>query len=66
MLMLKRKPNERITIGQDVEVIVLSVEGNAVVLGVEAPREVAVRREGPRAVADGGPARVGATQRKAR
>jgi carbon storage regulator CsrA len=47
MLLIKRKPRERITIGGDVEVVVLEVTRLGVVLGIEAPREIEIRREGP-------------------
>lgn len=44
MLVLTRKPNQAIVIGDDVRVVVVSVEGDHVRLGIEAPREVAVHR----------------------
>ena len=44
MLVLRRKPNETIRIGDDVCVTVISVEGGIVKLGVEAPNRVAVHR----------------------
>lgn len=45
MLILTRTPGEKIMIGDDVEVTVLSVTGNQVRLGVEAPKDVPVHRE---------------------
>ena len=45
MLILTRKPGERICIGDDVEVTIISTRGNQVRLGVSAPRDVAVHRE---------------------
>lgn len=46
MLILTRKINERIRIGDDVEVVVISVGPNgAVRLGIQAPREVPVHRQ---------------------
>ena len=44
MLVLTRKPNQSIMIGDDVEISVLSVTGDKVRLGIEAPREVPVFR----------------------
>ncbi len=44
MLVLRRKPNQALTIGNDVRVVVLSIDGDSVRLGVEAPRSVSVRR----------------------
>lgn len=45
MLVLTRNTGEKIMIGDDVEVTVLSVTGNQVRLGVEAPKDVPVHRE---------------------
>lgn len=44
MLVLSRKTGERISIGGDVQVVVLEVSHGRVKLGFEAPREVPVRR----------------------
>jgi len=44
-LILTRRIGESLVIGEDVIVRVLSVKGNQVRLGVEAPREVSVHRE---------------------
>jgi carbon storage regulator len=44
MLVLGRLLDESITIGEDVVVKVVKVRGDAVWLGVEAPREVRVMR----------------------
>lgn len=44
MLVLTRKINERIVIGDGVEVVVLSVRGNRVTLGIAAPVETSIRR----------------------
>lgn len=44
MLVLTRKINERIVIGDGVEVVVLSVRGNRVTLGIAAPAEMSIRR----------------------
>lgn len=44
MLVLTRKTDESIRIGDDVEIIVVSVRGNRVRLGIRADREIPVRR----------------------
>jgi carbon storage regulator len=45
MLVLSRKPGERILIGNDIVVTVVRFQGGTVRLGIEAPREFAVVRE---------------------
>ena len=45
MLILTRKVGESVLIGNDISITVLSVRGNQVKLGVEAPKEVSVHRE---------------------
>lgn len=46
MLVLSRKVNERIKIGDQIWVRVVEIRGNGLVrLGIEAPREMAVHRE---------------------
>jgi carbon storage regulator len=45
MLVLMRKVNEVVCIGNDVEVIVLAVKGNTVRIGINAPRNVTVDRQ---------------------
>jgi carbon storage regulator len=46
MLILSRKVNEKIMIGDDISVSVIEVRGDQVRLGVDAPRSVKVfRRE---------------------
>ena len=45
MLILTRKTTETINIGDDISVTVLSVTGNQVRLGINAPRDVKVLRE---------------------
>lgn len=44
MLVLTRKENESIMIGNDIEVKVLDLKDNQVKLGIVAPRAVAVHR----------------------
>jgi carbon storage regulator len=46
MLVLTRKSNQSIMIGDDIEVSVLSITGEKVRIGIQAPRDVPVfRRE---------------------
>ena len=45
MLVLTRKLNQSIKIGDDVEITVIEVRGDQVRLGVTAPRDVAVHRK---------------------
>jgi len=45
MLILTRLPTQAIFIGDDIEVVVLSVNGNQVRIGIEAPRDIPVHRE---------------------
>lgn len=45
MLVLTRKANQSIMIGDGIEVSVLSVVGEKVRLGIQAPRDVAVFRK---------------------
>lgn len=44
MLVLTRKMGQSITFGENIRVTVLSMEGDRVSLGVDAPREVRVFR----------------------
>jgi len=44
VLVLTRKPNQSIVIGDDVRIVVVSIEGDQVKLGIEAPRELTVHR----------------------
>ena len=45
MLILTRKLGESITIGDDIKVSVLGIQGRQVRLGIEAPLDVVVHRE---------------------
>jgi carbon storage regulator len=44
MLVLTRKPNQAIVIGDDIRIIVLSVDRDQVRIGIEAPKSVTVHR----------------------
>jgi carbon storage regulator len=44
MLVLTRKQNQSIMIGDDIEISVLSITGGNVRIGVQAPREIPVFR----------------------
>lgn len=44
MLILTRKRNERIMIGDNIEIIVVDIKGEQVQLGINAPREIPVHR----------------------
>jgi carbon storage regulator len=44
MLVLTRKANQSIMIGDDIEISVLSVMGEKVRLGIQAPRDIPVFR----------------------
>jgi len=45
MLVLSRKANERLIIGDNIIVTIIRVSGGQVRLGIEAPAEVTIRRE---------------------
>lgn len=45
MLVLSRRANQSIVIGQDIVVTVIEIRGDHVRLGIEAPREVTVHRD---------------------
>lgn len=45
MLMLARREGESIMIGDEIRVVVVSVEGRTIKIGVEAPRDIPVHRE---------------------
>jgi carbon storage regulator len=44
MLVLSRKTEQRIRIGDEIEVIVLAIEGDHVKIGIQAPRHITVLR----------------------
>ena len=45
MLILSRKKNESIMIGDDIEIMVTEVSGDVVKIGISAPRRVSVHRK---------------------
>lgn len=45
MLILSRKTNERIMIGDDVSVTIIEIRGDQVKIGIEAPKSVKVFRQ---------------------
>jgi len=45
MLALTRKKGESIIIGDNIEVVVLSVQGDLVKIGIDAPRSIPVNRK---------------------
>lgn len=45
MLILTRKVGESLLIGDDISVTVLSIRGNQVKIGINAPKDVSVHRE---------------------
>ena len=45
MLVLTRKSNQSVMIGDDIEVTVLSIIGEKVRIGIQAPREIPVFRK---------------------
>ncbi|MCM0626376.1 carbon storage regulator CsrA [Lysinibacillus sp. OL1_EC] len=44
MLILSRKKNESIMIGEQIEVKILAIEGEQIKLGIVAPKEVTIHR----------------------
>ncbi len=59
MLVLSRKPTERIEIGDNVVVTVLEIRGNKVRIGIDAPKEVHVLRSELKEVLPSVPSDVG-------
>jgi len=45
MLVLTRKADQSIMIGDDIEIVVSSIDGNTVRLGIRAPRDVKILRK---------------------
>ncbi len=45
MLVLTRKSDQSIMIGDDIEIVVASIEGNTVRIGIKAPRDIKILRK---------------------
>lgn len=45
MLVLGRRPGQKLILGDDIEIVVLEVRGEHVRLGITAPRNVSVLRQ---------------------
>jgi carbon storage regulator len=45
MLILSRKINESIMVGEDIEIKVVDVSNRTIKLGIEAPKDIAVHRK---------------------
>ena len=52
MLVIRRRPGESITLGEDIEIEVLDASASHVKLGIQAPRSVAVLRKEIRLVGE--------------
>ncbi|MDR3295280.1 MAG: carbon storage regulator [Clostridiales Family XIII bacterium] len=44
MLVISRKPGEKLRIGDSVSLTILSVSGDKIALGVDAPRDISILR----------------------
>jgi carbon storage regulator len=45
MLVLSRKKDEKIVIGDNITIMVIEIRGDKIRLGIDAPRDVTVHRE---------------------
>jgi carbon storage regulator len=45
MLVLTRKQSEAIKIGDDIEIKILSIDGDQIKLGIEAPQSIEIHRK---------------------
>ncbi len=44
MLVISRKENQRIKIGENIEIVIVEINKNQVKIGIEAPKEVQILR----------------------
>ncbi|NWC92639.1 MULTISPECIES: carbon storage regulator [unclassified Pseudomonas] len=44
MLIISRRPRERLRIGDEIEIKVTKVQGNSVFLGITAPKHISIAR----------------------
>jgi carbon storage regulator len=45
MLILTRRVGEKLIIGDDVTITIMSIKGNQIRIGIDAPREIEIHRE---------------------
>ncbi|MCF6138753.1 carbon storage regulator CsrA [Pseudalkalibacillus berkeleyi] len=45
MLVLTRKPNESIQIGEEIEIKVLGIDGDQIKIGIDAPKNIDIHRK---------------------
>lgn len=45
MLVLSRRLNQKIRIGEDIVITITKVNGSHVGIGIEAPRDISIRRD---------------------
>jgi len=53
MLVLSRRRDERILIGDNIEIVIVEIRGEKVRIGIDAPTEIAVHRAELRTSAEG-------------